>query len=476
MKRNITTVLVIAALLGFSGLLAAVPAGGFSEVVEVVAPAVVSITVTKEMTTMSGPNFDFDEKDIPKDLRKFFEFWDFGTPPQPRYVPGSGSGVIFDAKGYILTNNHVVQDAEDIKVKLPDGREFTGSDVEIVGTDPATDLAVLKIKAKGNLPTAKLANSDEVKVGDWAIAIGNPYNLDQTVTVGVISAKGRSNVPLYGGPSYQDFLQTDASINPGNSGGPLCNISGEVVGINTALRTNGLVNSGIGFAIPSNITADIAKQLIEYGKISRGYIGIYLQEATPDILEAMGIKEMGAFVTRVIPDSPADKAGLEDGDLITTFAGEEIGSVDQLRWLAASTSPGTRVDVDIIRDGKRRKVSLKLVERPSEEEMAAHYESVPEKTEETQETTALGVKVKDLTPEIKEDYGVQHGVFVVEVEPGSLAGRAGIMSADVIVKVNKILITNVRELKRLKSDLEKADTYLFQINRRGHTHFLTIRP
>lgn len=473
MKR----IMGIFVLISAAVLNAAVPLEGFSEVVEKVVPAVVGITVTKELSGIQGSDFEFDEERIPEELRKFFEFWDFGTPPPqvPRYVPGAGSGVIFDAQGYVLTNNHVVEGANDIEVKLSDGREFSAKDVEVLGTDPETDLAVIKIKAKDALPVAKFASSEEVKVGDWAVAIGNPYNLEQTVTVGVVSAKGRSNVSLYGGPSYQDFLQTDASINPGNSGGPLCNINGEVIGINTAIRTNGLVNSGIGFAIPSDMATEIAGELIKHGKISRGYMGIYLDEAKPEVLEAMDIEEEGVFVTMVVPDSPAEKADLFSGDLITSFAGEKITSVDQLRWLAASTAPGTKIDIDIIREGKRKRITLKLVERPGREQLSSRTEPLPEKEEETR-TSILGITVKDISDRIKEDYDVEHGVLVEEVEPGSLADRTGIKSGDVIIKVNKTLITNVRELKRFKGDLDKAETLFFQINRRGHTHFLTIRP
>ncbi len=473
MKRIMGIFILISAAV----LNAAVPVDGFSEVVEKVAPAVVGITVTKEVPVVQGSDFDFDEESVPEELRKFFKFWDFGTPiPRaPRFVPGAGSGVIFDAQGYVLTNNHVVEGASDIEVKLSDGREFSGKDVEVVGSDPETDLAVIKVKAKDALPVAKFASSDEVKVGDWAIAIGNPYNLEQTVTVGVVSAKGRSNVSLYGGPSYQNFLQTDAAINPGNSGGPLCNINGEVIGINTAIRTNGLANSGIGFAIPSNMAADVAGELIKHGKISRGYMGIYLDEAKPEVLEAMGIGEQGAFVTRVVPDSPAEKAGLFSGDLITSFAGEKITSVDQLRWLAATTAPGTKVDIDVIREGKRRKITLKLAERPGREELSTRIEPLPEEEKGTK-TSILGITVKDMSDRIKKEYDVKHGVLVEEVEPGSLAQRAGIRVGDVIVKVNKTPVTNVKELKRLKGDLENADVVLFQINRREHTHFLTIRP
>jgi serine protease Do len=471
MKRVMGIFILISAAV----LNAAVPLEGFSEVVDKVAPAVVGITVTKEVPVVQG--FDFDEESVPEELRKFFEFWDFDIPAPraPRFVPGVASGVIFDERGYILTNNHVVEGATDIGVKLSDGREFSGKDVEVLGADPETDFAVLKIKAKDALPVVKFASSEEVKVGDWAIAIGNPYNLEQTVTVGVVSAKGRSNVPLYGGPSYQNFLQTDAAINPGNSGGALCNINGEVIGINTAIRTNGLANSGIGFAIPSDLAAEIAEELIKHGKISRGYMGIYLDEAKPQVLEAMGIAEQGVFVTRVVPDSPAEKAGLEDGDLITSFAGEKITSVDQLRWLAASTAPGTKVDLDVIREGKRKKITLRLAERPAREELSTRIEPLPEDERETK-TSILGITVKDISDRIKEGYDVEHGVLVEEVEPGSLAARAEIRAGDVIVKVNKIPISNVKELRRLKGDLEQADVILFQINRRGHTHFLTIRP
>jgi len=469
MRRN-----MIAALILASALRAAVPLEGFSEVVEKVSPAVVGITVSREVGfTAEEFNFDFDKDKIPEELRKFFKFWQF-EPPQPHSVPGSGSGVIFDETGYVLTNNHVVADAEEITVKLADGSEYSGKDVEVVGTDPETDLAVLKLKTSKSLPAAKLANSDEVKVGDWAVAIGNPYNLEHTITVGVISAKGRSNVALYGGPAYQDFIQTDAAINPGNSGGPLCNIRGEVIGINTAIRTAGLVNSGIGFAIPSNMAAEIAAELVKNGRVSRGYIGIYLSEASADALEALGIEEKGVFVSKVIADSPADEAGLERGDLITSFAGEKITSVDQLRWLAASTEPGTKVKIDVIRDGKPKTLTVKLEERPAREELSIRPE--PQVEPKEAENLVLGVTVRDLTAEEKRDYEVEQGVIVERVKAGSLADRAGIQPGDVLVKVNKTPVSDVRELKRLKGDLEKSEIILFQINRRGHTHFLTIRP
>ncbi len=454
-----------------------VPADGFSEVADKVVPAVVGITVTKEIATDAGFGLGpgIDKENIPEQLREFFKYWNFDMPaPAPREVPGSASGVIYDPEGYILTNNHVVEGASSIKIELADGTEYSGDDVEVVGTDPETDLAVLKINAKTSFPYVKLYNSDKVKVGDWAIAIGNPYRLEHTVTVGVISAKGRKNVGIYGGPSYQNFLQTDAAINPGNSGGPLCNVDGDVIGINTAIRTNGLANSGIGFAIPSNIVKKVARQLVENGKVSRGYIGIYLQETTPDLLKALNSDKPGVLVTKVTPDTPADKAGIKSGDLITSFNSEDISSVDQLRWLAATTSPNTRVPITILRDGKSKKLTLKLAERPSPKELSSNTGHILEPEPQTSKT--IGVKVKDITDKQKKTYDVDHGVLVEAVSPGSLADKAGILPGDIIIKVNKTPIKNVSDIKRLKGSLEKSEVVLFQINRRGHTHFLTIRP
>ncbi|MBD3285975.1 Do family serine endopeptidase [candidate division WOR-3 bacterium] len=466
-------------LIPFAVVNAAVPLEGFSEVVEKVSPSVVGITVTKMVEGNFSFNYDFDDEGMPDELRRFFKYWGFDGTPEPEVppeysVPGVGSGVLYDTKGHIVTNNHVVEDADEITVKLADGTEYT--DVEIVGRDPETDLAVIKIKPKGSIEYAKFADSDSVKVGDWAIAIGNPYNLEHTLTVGVVSAKGRSNINLAEGPAYQDFIQTDAAINPGNSGGPLCNIAGEVIGINSAIRTSGLANSGIGFAIPSTMTKSIVDQLIEKGKISRGYIGIYLQEATPDLLEAMGAKgKKGVIAREVIDGTPADKAGLEDGDIITSFAGEEIATVDELRWLAASKKPGTTVDISIIRNGKSKRISLKLDERPDPEEMTG-TETYPEKEPEVTKEFVIGVKIRDLTDEEKRMADVKSGVYVKDVEPGSLAYEVGIQPGDIIEKVNKNTISDVSDMKRLKGNLEKADVIMFQINRRGHTHFLTIRP
>jgi len=470
------TLIILVSVLIPLAVFAAVPADGFSEVAEKISPAVVSITVMKT-TDIYSYNFQYDYEDkLPDELRKYFQFWglpDFDDLPEPSPVPGAGTGLIYDSKGYIVTNNHVVEGADEITVKLADGTEY--DDVEVVGRDPETDLAVIKIKPKGVVTAARFADSDAVKVGDWAIALGNPYNLEYTLTVGIVSAKGRSQVGISGGPAYQDFIQTDAAINPGNSGGPLCNIAGEVIGINTAIRTNGLANSGIGFAIPANMAKDIITELIASGKISRGYIGIYLEEAAPEVLGALGISETGVFVTQVIDNTPADKADMADGDLITSFAGEDITSVDQLRWLAASKKPGTTVNISIIRDGKSKQVSLKLDERPEPETVAKvgkGPEIIPEETKEF----VLGVKVRDLTNSDKEALGLKEGVYVKDVESGSIASRAGIQPGDIIVKVNKKTISNVSEMKRLKGDLEKKDVILFQINRRGHTHFLTIRP
>ncbi len=409
-----------------------IPESPFVAVAEKVVPAVVSIDTKKSVETSFS--FDFDEpfsrlfKDLIPDLeRKRYE------------VPGYASGFIFDERGYIATNHHVIKDAEEVIVRLHDGSEY---EAEVVGSDPNTDIAVLKISGEKRFPVVKLGDSDAIRVGDWAIAIGNPFGrLEGTMTVGVISAKGRSALSIVGGtPALQDFIQTDASINFGNSGGPLVNINGEAIGMNTAINPLG---QGIGFAIPINLVKRVAQEIIAHGKVAWGYLGILPQEINRNLAESLGVEpKSGILVGSVIDGSPADKAGLKQGDIIVKFNGEPVSNVDQFRLKVAEAGVGNRVQVEVLRDGKRKTIEVTLGERPTE------VASTP-KGEKGGKW--LGLTVDELTGSTGKQYapeGATSGVVVVRVEVGSAADEAGIRPGDVIDEINGISIENLRDYNR----------------------------
>ncbi|MEO0094021.1 MAG: DegQ family serine endoprotease [candidate division WOR-3 bacterium] len=439
----------------------------FAKVASKVIPAVVNISTEKKIT-IKTPGFEFEWpfEDL---FRDFFK-----NLPQPeplqRKTHTLGSGVIVDPRGYILTNNHVIGSYDKIVVKLSDNREFTSSKVKLIGRDKKTDLAVLKIEADEPLPYAEMGNSDEIKIGDWAIAIGNPFGLEGTVTVGVISAKGRSGIPLPEGPSYQDFIQTDASINPGNSGGPLVNIKGEVIGINTAIRSPVGANVGIGFATPINLAKRIFEELVEKGKVVRGYLGVAPQEVTEDIREAMGLAESGGVLIRdVVAGTPAEKVGLKPGDVITKFDGKKITGVEQFRRIVAETKPGTTVKIEFIRDSERRTIEVKLAEYP--EEVAAT------EVEKAEEKHWLGIIVRDLKPSEQKELGLKQGVLVEEIKEDSPAAEAGIQEGDVIIKINREPVNDTKDFNRIARRLAKSQKpILFQLKREKSTYFITVRP
>lgn len=379
----------------------------------------------------------------------------------PEAPPGSGSGVIVDKRGFIVTNNHVVGDADEVEVRLSDKTKFTG---KVVGKDPDTDLALVKIEATRDLPFATLGDSAKIKVGQWVIAVGNPFGLDRTVTVGVVSALGRENVNL---SRYEDFIQTDASINPGNSGGPLFNIRGEVIGINTAIIN---FAQGIGFAIPSNMVQSIAGQLMDKGKVTRGWLGVGIQPLTPELAGKFGVKEgEGVLVNEVFDGDPASKAGIQPGDIILRVDDLPVDTPNSLARVIAGLIPGKKTNIEIMRDGKKKIVVIELIERKDEAVTAA----IPRRPE-----VFLGLNVQDLTPEIAERFKIkdEKGVIVTKVEPGSAAEAEGLKEGDLIKEVNREKINSTDEFKKIMEKTKKTEAVLLRISRENRAFFIVLKP
>lgn len=434
---------------------APLPESPFVGIVDKALPAVVFIDVTKKLGGEGGDASD-------EFMRRFF-----GSPmPRQQRVPSSGSGFIIDKEGRILTNNHVVRDAESIKVTLNDGRTFKA---KTIGTDQATDVAVIKIEGP-NLPVLPLGDSDRLRIGDWAIAIGNPLgDLRGSVTVGIISAQGRSNLNIFGGtPDFQDFIQTDASINFGNSGGPLCNIRGEVIGINTAINTSG---QGIGFAIPINLAKHVAEQLVAHGTVKRAMIGVTLANMTPEIAEGFGLgNQQGVIIQSVFPGSPAERAGLQRNDVIVELNGTPVTDRDKFRLKIADTPSGTRVRLGVLRDGKRISTEVTLTDR--DENVIAGR--VPPRGGDA--TESMGLTVRDLTPAEKQELNIDSGVRVTLVAEGSEAEDKDIQVNDVIEEVNRQPIASAREFRDQVEKIRKAGKpVVLIVNRNGATRFETLR-
>lgn len=415
----------------------------FEYVAESVKASVVNITSVKTIKpTMRG------RQELPEEI-PFPEFFErFLRPDVPKggfKQQGFGAGVIVSEDGHILTNNHVVADADEITVTLTDKREYKA---KIIGTDPKTDLAVVKIKAD-NLMPAKLGDSDQVRVGEWVVAVGHPFGLSYTITTGIVSAKGRANRAV---AEYEDFIQTDAAINPGNSGGPLVNLKGEVIGINTAIFSRSGGYMGIGFAIPSNMAKSIMQSLIDHGKVVRGWLGVVIQNLDEAMAESFGFKGTnGVLVGDVTPDSPAEKAGMKQGDIILKFGGKETNDTNQLRQMVAVTSPGTKVKVEVFREGERETLEVTVGELESGLATIKGHEA---------EDEDLGMTLKNLTPEIAEQLGLKQtkGVVVTAVEPFSVAAKAGLRPGDVIVAVQNKPVNTLAEFNKAmsKQDLKKG--------------------
>src|SRR6266536_2825749 len=423
----------------------------FVSVADRVTPAVVNVSVKPKR---SAPEVESPERQ--ERFREFFgpEFFErFFRRRQPREEPrSSGSGVIVDPQGYILTNNHVVENAGSVEVRLSDDRKFQAT---IVGRDPKTDLAVLKISAPGGaLPVATLGDSDKLRAGQWAIAIGNPFGLGRTVTIGHISATGRTHV---GVATYEAFIQTDASINPGNSGGPLLNIEGKVVGINTAMVSSG---QGIGFSIPINMAREIMTQLINKGRVVRGWLGIVIQELTPELSQSFGVKKDGGIlVADVMKDSPAEAAGLKPGDIVVEFNGAPTKDVTELQKRVAAVEPGRATPLVVLRDKVSTPLTVKIGEQPGEETAA---------TAQPREET-LGLTVEPLTPEAGQRFKLtaKAGVVVTDVASGSAGEQAGIRPGDAILEVNRQPVTDVESFRQVIGSVKPGEVVPVYVQRGG---------
>ena len=456
----LTVLLVVMFLLGLPARAGAevelIPAS-FAEVAAKASPAVVNISTEKLISPGQAFNFKspYGEND------PFNQFWEkfFGgqIPQKERKEHSLGSGFIIDPTGLILTNNHVVEGAQDIVVKMSDEQEFHA---EMLGRDPKTDLALIRIKSKTTLPFLVLGKSESVKIGDWVVAIGNPFGLDHTVTAGILSARGR----VIGAGPYDDFLQTDASINPGNSGGPLLNLKGEVIGINTAISAQG---QGIGFAIPTDLAEGIVAQLKEKGKVVRGWLGVMIQKITPELAASFDLKDQnGALVGDVTPGGPADEAGLKRGDVIIDFDGQKINDFSELPPVVAQTPVGKKVEVTVLRDGKPKVFNIKLGELKDEEVAAAPLK----------ETEKLGLTVKEITPEMagKMDMAEKEGLLITGVKEDSPAGESDLKAGDVIVEINREPVKTMGDFRKQMDRVQKGDTVLFLVKRGPNTLFFTV--
>jgi serine protease Do len=439
----------------------------FVHVAETVKPAVVNIATTQRPPSQEGRRSPQVPPSFRGPFRDFFgeDFFErfFGQPPQ-REQHSLGSGVIVDKRGYILTNNHVIEQADQIEVRLSDKRKFQAS---VMGRDPKTDLAVIKIEAGNDLPVAALGNSNKIRIGEWAMAIGNPFGLDQTVTVGVISAMGRSDVGI---TTYEDFIQTDASINPGNSGGPLVNLNGEVVGINTAIVASG---RGIGFAIPISMAREIMDRLIAQGKVVRGWLGVGIQELTDELAGQFGVKPGdGVLVGNVMKDGPAEKGGLKTGDVILEFNGKKISDLHQLQREVAQAPVGSEARLRVLREKQPVTVTVVLGEQPTELAVARPGSSSAETTDR------FGLTVQDLTPELREQFkvGGASGVVVSGVDEGGAAGRAGIRPGDLITEANRQRVKSVQEFTRVLGQVPPGSGLLLLVQREGNSRFVVVNP
>jgi serine protease Do len=440
----------------------------FVAVVKAATPAVVNIATTRTVRQGQGDMSPLMEDPF---FRHFFgeEFFRRFQIPKERRENSLGSGVIVSADGYIITNNHVIAKADEIKVLLNDKREFAG---KIVGTDPKTDLAVVKINATG-LPNIPWGDSDKLEVGEYVLAIGNPFALNSTVTLGIVSAVGRANVGI---ADYEDFIQTDAAINPGNSGGAMVNTRGELVGINTAIFSRSGGYMGIGFAVPANMARTVMDSLIKSGKVVRGWLGVSIQEVTPDLAKQFGLTEAkGALVSEVLPDSPAAAAGLKSGDVILGFNGKRIDSPGTLRNTVAATAVGSKVKIEAWRDKKTVTAQAKITEQPKEIAEVGDESA----SGDGAQTALAGVEVRALTPDIAGQLNLPKGatgVVVSGVAPGSAAEAAGLQPGDVITEIGKDAVRNLADFKRASGKLKKKESVLIKLIRNGGKLFIVIKP
>ena len=443
---------------------------GFADLAEKLGPTVVNIYTTQTVKQSAPHGFPFGNgMDLPPEFRRFFGIPDNGTPqnqsPQPpREMKRTslGSGVIISKDGYIVTNNHVVENADEIKIRLTNLEEY---DAKLIGRDPKTDLALIKIEPKNGLPVVEFGDSESLRVGDWVLAIGNPFGLEQTVTAGIVSAKGRT----LGSTPYENFIQTDASINPGNSGGPLFDLQGRMVGINTAIYSRGGGNIGIGFAIPVKMAENVIGQLKEHGAVIRGWLGVMIQQVTPELAQQFNLdRPIGALVGEVAEDSPAQKAGILEGDVIIGFQGKEVTQMSMLPSMVAQTSVGTKAKVTVVRKGKEKTLTVKIAKLKEDAVLAG--KTAPDAGRD------LGLSAQELTPELADSLGLseESGVIISDVEPGSPAAETGISRGDLILEINRRPIKKLKDYSTALTKSKKGASILLWIKRGDHKRFVVI--
>jgi len=429
----------------------------FATLAKRVGPSVVNVSTTQVRKAAADVPSPFDGDD------PMSQFWQrfFGgrIPRGSQRQMGLGSGFIIDRNGTILTNYHVVDGAQKISVTLSDGKSY---DAKVLGKDEKTDIAVIKIDAGQDLPAVTLGDSDRLDVGEWVMAIGNPFGLDHTVTSGIVSAKGRQ---IGAGP-YDNFIQTDASINPGNSGGPLINLRGEVVGITTAIYSQSGGNIGIGFAIPTNSIKEVLPQLKDKGRVVRGYLGTTVQKITPEIADSLGVKQQrGALVADVVRGSPAERAGIKTGDIITEFNSKEVKDSTELPGLVARVAPGTGTSVKVLRDGKEMTLAITVGEMKDTEVAASGQQG------------ELGLAVQPVTPEVAQSLGLDRaeGLVITEVKPGSAADDAGLREGDLITQINRRPVKNLADYNREMAQSKKGQSVLLLVRRGDASVFLALK-
>lgn len=440
------------------------PSAGFADIAKAVTPAVVNITTSaaEQISDSTHPRGRADEFfGAPFGPRRF------GPPMEPRERRGGGqgSGVIVTSDGYVLTNNHVIDGAKTVTITLPDKREFKG---RIVGSDPKSDIAVIKIDG-GNLPTVSWGDSSRLQVGEYVLAVGNPFGLNSTVTLGIVSALGRGRMGI---TQYEDFIQTDAAINPGNSGGALVNTKGELIGINTAIFSQSGGYQGVGFAVPTSMSKPIYESLVKTGKVVRGYLGIGIQDLNQDLAKSFDLKgSHGAIVTDLRGDGPAEKAGLKQGDVITSFQGTPIEDAVTLQREVTRSAVGSNATVKVMRDGHEKDMTITIGELPDNPQVAKAETG-------SSDQPLAGLAVQELDRETAQELGLKgklQGVVVTSVDPESEAERAGLMPGDIIREINRKPVASMKDYDRVASDLKKGQNVLVLINRRGASLYLSAK-
>lgn len=433
----------------------------FTEIVEEASPAVVKVLVEYES---ENPRYQEQLEELPEYLRRFFDFR--GGPPVPRERAGMGSGFIISGDGYVVTNNHVVENARRVVVRLPDRQEF---DAEVVGLDPRSDLAVLKIEGEG-LPTLNLAGDRDVKVGQWVLAIGSPFSLDFSVTAGIVSALGRS-LPTATGDNYVPFIQTDVAINPGNSGGPLFNLEGEVIGVNSQIFTRSGGSIGLSFAIPASVVRNVVQQIQETGLVERGWLGVSIQDVDRNLADSFGLdRPRGALIAQVGKDSPAEQAGLEPGDVILSFAGEAIETSADLPHVVGLIAPGTKVVAVIFREGDEQDLTVEVGGLGADEVARVNTGVAADGS-----VSILGMRLVEADPEELSSIGLSGGVAVSQVDRGSPADEAGVMTGDVLTRLGNQPVGRIEDLDGLAEQLLPGSSVPARLIRGRSPLFIGIR-